>query len=165
MPRGRSNEFLRPVSQQISDEYFRTGTVSQEAMNDLFKQAYDLGIVQDREFYDQYKHIKVHLRSTGVTLSQQDQVDIADFKDFRTRARYVLKIKDEGGVPVDVVRKVKDDLLNEVFRTVRLVLLIELSTGFADRFQHSMLIHIFCGHIDHANCYIRAMIGYSLQAG
>ena len=90
VPYGRSLEYLRPVIQEISDEFFRTGTVSQEAMDSLFEKAYELGVVQDREFFDQYKPIKDHLRTTAVMLSEQDRADIA--KAYRHMSKKVKAV-------------------------------------------------------------------------
>lgn len=115
VPKGVSRESLKPIVQQISAEYLRSGTVSQETVDRLFDEAYEKGVVEDREFYDQYKHIKDHLRTTAVTLSQQDRADIADFDDFRKRARNLLKIKDEGGLPVDSAYQELSDMAPELF--------------------------------------------------
>ena len=62
VPKGVSRESLKPIVEQISTEYLRSGTVSQETVDRLFDEAYEKGVVEDREFYDQYKHIKDHLR-------------------------------------------------------------------------------------------------------
>ena len=62
VPKGVSRESLKPIVEQISAEYLRSGTVSQETVDRLFDEAYEKGVVEDREFYDQYKHINDHLR-------------------------------------------------------------------------------------------------------
>lgn len=115
VPKGVSRESLKPIVQQISDEYLRTGTVSQETVDRLFDEAYENGVVEDREYFDQYKHIKDHLRTTAVTLSQQDQPDIVDFDEFRKQARRLLKIKDEGGLPVGSAYQELNDMAPELF--------------------------------------------------
>lgn len=101
MPYHAKRESLKPIVQQISDEFLKTGKVSDETVNSLFETAYEAGIVANSEFYDTYKNVKDHLRTTKVTISQQDQADIADFKDFRSRAWGTLRIVNEGGLPVD----------------------------------------------------------------
>lgn len=102
VPRYIRYNVLKNVVHEISDEYLKNGTVSDEKTAELFDRAYTEGIVKDAEFYNQYKHIKDHLRTTGVTISEQDRYDIADYKDFRKRATGTLRILNEGGLPVDV---------------------------------------------------------------
>lgn len=70
-------------------------------MERLFEDAYSRGVVANREFYDTYKPVKDYLRTVSLTLSQQDRADIADFKDFRKRNLGLLRLRDEGGTPVD----------------------------------------------------------------
>lgn len=115
VPYHAKRDTLKPIIQEISNEYLRTGTVSDETVNRLFDEAYEAGVVIDREFFDQYKHIKDHLRTTSVTISQQDQADIADFKDFRKRAWGTLRIVKEGGLPVDSAYHELQEMAPELF--------------------------------------------------
>lgn len=115
VPYHARRESLKPIVQQISDEFLKTGKVSDETVNSLFETAYEAGIVADREFYDTYKNVKDHLRTTKVTISQQDQADIADFKDFRSRAWGTLRIVNEGGLPVDTAYQELNDMAPNLF--------------------------------------------------
>lgn len=101
VPRYARYNNLKGIIQEISDVYLADGTISDEKMAELFDKAYAEGIVADSAFYDQYKEIKDHLRTYGVTLSEHDRSDIADFDDFRKRAFGTIRILNEGGVPVD----------------------------------------------------------------
>lgn len=101
VPRSAMQEHLQGIVEEITGEYLNSGTVSDEKLGELFDKAYSQGIVTDREFYDQYKHIKDHLRTTAVTLSEQDRSNIADFQDFRNRQFGRLRIVNQGGLPVD----------------------------------------------------------------
>lgn len=115
VPYHAQRDNLKPMIEAISDEYLRTGMVSRETRDDLFQKAYDAGVVIDREFYDQYKEIKDHLRDTPVTLSTQDQADIADFRDFRKRAYGTLRIVNKGGLPVDSAYHELHEMAPELF--------------------------------------------------
>lgn len=101
VPRTARRDFLAQVVRAIINEYLQNGTVSQQTIDGLFQQAYAQGVVADEEYYNQYKHIKDHIRTTAVTLAKQDRSDIADFNDFRRRAGGLLRIKNAGGLPVD----------------------------------------------------------------
>lgn len=102
VPKLVGREHLQPAVRYMSQEYLTTGKVSQETLDSIFESAYQNGIVVETEFYDQYKHIRDHIRKQAVTLSAEDQADIADFGQFRKTAVGLLKIKNEGGLPVDV---------------------------------------------------------------
>lgn len=115
VPYHAKRDTLKPMIQQLSDEYLSTGTISQESMDKLFEEAYEAGVVIDREFYDQYKHVKDHLRATAVTISQQDQADIADFQDFRRRSFGTLRITKEGGMPVDSYYRELQEMAPDLF--------------------------------------------------
>lgn len=101
VPRYARYNSLKEIIQEISNAYLQEGTISDEKLTELFDKAYAAGIVTDAEFYNQYKEIKDHLRTYGVTISDRDKGDIPDFNDFRKRAMGTLRIVNEGGVPVD----------------------------------------------------------------
>lgn len=101
IPRYAQWDTVRPVIQEMSDEFLKTGRISDDVIAKAFDTAYDQGKVVDREFYDQYKDVKDYLRSTAVTLSERDRADIADFNQWRKGAFGTLRIVNEGGMPVD----------------------------------------------------------------
>jgi len=100
VPLHAQRESLRPIMQEIADEYLRTGRIDNEKFDELFDKTYAQGIVIDRTFYEENKEIKNHLRTTGVTLSDKDKADIADWNDFQRRAWNTVKIVNDG-LPVD----------------------------------------------------------------
>lgn len=96
----QNRETLQQLVREIADEYLTEGRVSDEKMDFLFDRGYAEGIVEDATFYNENKEIKNHLRSLGVTLSEQDQSDIADYNDFKRRAFGTVRIV-KNGIPVD----------------------------------------------------------------
>ena len=115
VPKFASREHLKGIVQEISNEYLVNGTVSAEKADLLFDKAYAQGVIVDKAFYDEYKDIKTYLRKTGVTISERDQADIADFQDFRRRAFGTLSIKKEGGLPVDSAYHELNTMAPELF--------------------------------------------------
>ncbi len=115
VPPVRNKDYLNSMVQEIADEVLQTGQVSDETLTRVFDEAFELGVKQDRQFYDDYKHIKDHLRTTAVTLREQDRADIADYDDFRRRAAFKLLIKNEGGLPVDTAYDELRDMAPELF--------------------------------------------------
>lgn len=91
---GRSE--LRPIAEQIADEYFREGTVSEESGAELFEEAYANGIIRDDEFYRENKPILDYLRTTPIRVSETVKSDIADFNDWRKRQFGRLRISEDG---------------------------------------------------------------------
>lgn len=91
---GRSE--LRPIAEQIADEYFREGTVSEESGAELFEEAYANGIIRDDEFYRENKPILDYLRTTPIRVSETVKSDIADFNDWRKRRFGRLRISEDG---------------------------------------------------------------------
>ena len=108
-------DFLQEIVQEISNEYLRTGTVADEVIDRLFDTAYQQGVVVDAEFYNQYKDLKEHLRTLPLTISKQDQSDIADFANFKRKAFGTLRIVNEGGMPVDSAYEELRDMAPELF--------------------------------------------------
>lgn len=115
VPRYARYNSLKEIIQEISNTYLADGTISDEKMSELFDKAYAAGIVTDAEFYNQYKEIKDHLRTYGVTISDRDKSDIPDFDDFRKRAFGTLRILKEGGVPVDTAYDELRNMAPELF--------------------------------------------------
>jgi hypothetical protein len=102
VPRQASRDFLKPIVTELADEYMKQGTISPEVRDRLFDTAWEQGRVVDQEFYDTYKEVKDHLRTTAVTISETDR-DSRDWEEFRKSAFGTLKIVNEGGTPVDVL--------------------------------------------------------------
>lgn len=115
VPKLAGREYLTPIIQEMADEYLEKGSISPETRQLLFEKAYAQAVIVDAEFYEQYKHIKDHLRTTPVTISDRDKLDIADFNDFRKRAFGSLKIVNEGGLPVDAAYQELQSMAPELF--------------------------------------------------
>ena len=115
VPAFARREYLQDIVREISDEYLASGTVRQETIDRLFETAYEEGIVVDDEYYREYKHIKDHLRTQAITISEQDKRDIADFNDFRKSAFGSLRIVNDGGLPVDVAYQELQGMAGELF--------------------------------------------------
>ena len=115
VPKLAGREYLTPIIQEMADEYLEKGNISPESRQLLFEKAYSQAVIVDAEFYEQYKHIKDHLRTTPVTISDRDKLDIADFNDFRKRAFGSLKIVNEGGLPVDAAYQELQSMAPELF--------------------------------------------------
>lgn len=115
VPKLAGREYLTPIIQEMADEYLEKGSISSETRQLLFEKAYSQAVIVDAEFYEQYKHIKDHLRTTPVTISDRDKLDIADFNDFRKRAFGSLKIVNEGGLPVDAAYQELQSMAPELF--------------------------------------------------
>lgn len=104
VPYAARRDSLRPVVQEITLEYMRTGTVSTETVDELFERAYEAGIVINREYYDQYKEVLDYLKNTQLRVSQDIVGDIPDFEDFSKANFGRLRISTrEGSSNVDQV--------------------------------------------------------------
>lgn len=117
VPKRAGREFIEPVVRYISEEFLNTGTVNQQALDSLFNRAYEAGIIVERDYYDQYKFVRDHLLHTPLTLSEVDRSDIADFDQFRKSAFGLIKLKNEGGLPVDVAYMELQRMAPELFPT------------------------------------------------
>lgn len=115
VPRAAQRDFLQDVVRKISEEYLTQGRVSKETTDNLFEQAYEQGVVVEREFYENYKDVKDFLRSTAINVGEELRGDIADFNDWRCSAFGSLRLVDEGGRGVDSVYRQAQELAHELF--------------------------------------------------
>ncbi len=115
IPYRARQEVLKPQLDGLINEYLRTGSISQERIDQSFEAAYAQGREISREFYDQYKDIKDQMRGTRLTLSDTDKADIADFNEFRKSAFGRLRIANEGGLPVDTAYQSLREAAPELF--------------------------------------------------
>lgn len=114
VPYYAKREKLMPIMQKLSDTYLETGRINSETEQQLYDEALDQMLVINREFYDQYKDVKDWIRTVGVSLSKQDQADIADFADFKKRAFGTVKIVKDG-TPVDTAYRELREMAPELF--------------------------------------------------
>ena len=115
VPKAAQRKFLQDIVQGISAEYLSTGQVSQETRDQLFEQAYEQGVVADREYYDNYKHVRDYLRSTPITVSEQVKGDITDYGGWRRGAFGTLRLVKSGGIGVDTAYMELQDMAPGLF--------------------------------------------------
>ena len=119
IPYRARRDILTGTVQQMSEEYLQTGRVSEETRQSLFEEAYEAGIVQDREFLDQYQGLRDYLRDTTLQISKKDSADIPDFNDYRRRNFGRLNISTSGGTNIDQVYKELAETWPEFFNEYR----------------------------------------------
>lgn len=100
VPRKARKGFLDGVVRSISAAYLDIGTIPDSTLDRLFNQAYDAGVVVDRQFYDQYKDIRNHIRKQPLSISEWASADIPDFWAFRRKAFGEVMLSNDG-LPVD----------------------------------------------------------------
>ena len=83
VPRAARRDYLKGITREVSEEYLRDGRVSQETLDRLFDEAYEQGVVADRDFYNEYGDLRRFLHDTRLEVAQEDANDIPDFNDFR----------------------------------------------------------------------------------
>lgn len=115
VPKFAQKEYLNEIAQEISEEYLKTGTVSEETKNKLFETAWENGRHIDDEFYNTYKDIKDYLKTQSVTLSETDKADITDWNQFKNSAFGSLRIVNKGGLPVDTAYQELQGMAPELF--------------------------------------------------
>lgn len=115
VPKFAQREYLNEIAQEISEEYLKTGTVSEETKNELFETAWENGRHIDDEFYNTYKDIKDYLKTQSVTLSETDKADITDWNQFKNSAFGTLRIVNKGGLPVDTAYQELQGMAPELF--------------------------------------------------
>lgn len=101
VPYHANREYLMPMVQELATEYMTAGEISEGTKTAVFEKAWDEGIEVDNEFYNAYKPLKDRLRNTAVMLAEQDRADIPDWNNARKNMFGVLRIVNQGGMPVD----------------------------------------------------------------
>ena len=115
VPKFAQKEYLNEIAQEISEEYLKTGTVSEATKNEHFETAWENGKAVADEFYNTYKDIKDYLRTQSVTLAETDKTNIADWNNFRKSALGTLRIVNKGGLPVDTAYQELQGMAPELF--------------------------------------------------
>ena len=110
VPASGVRELQNGLVRDLMEDFQQTGELNEEKLEAIAQEAFARGLVIDSEFYNTYKPIKDYLRTTKITISEQDQADIPDFGLFKKRAFGTLRIVREGGLPVDTAYQ---ELLNE----------------------------------------------------
>ena len=97
VPRTAQRDYLKGIARKLTEEYMQQGHVSQETMDRMFDEAYDRGVIVDRDYYDEYKDLRDYLRKADLQISREDAADIQDFNDFRKSNFGRLKISTKSG--------------------------------------------------------------------
>ena len=119
IPYKARRDILTGAVREMSEEYLSTGKISEKTRRSLFEEAYEAGIVQDREFLDQYQGLRDYLRNTTLEISKKDSADIPDFNDYRRRNFGRLNISTQGGTNIDQVYKELSEIWPEFFNEQR----------------------------------------------
>lgn len=119
IPYRARRDILTNAVREMSEEYLSTGKISENTRRSLFEEAYEAGIVQDREFLDQYQGLRDYLRDTTLRISKEDSADIPDFNDYRRRNFGRLNISTQGGTNIDQVYKELSEIWPELFNEQR----------------------------------------------
>lgn len=119
IPYRARRDILTGAVREMSEEYLSTGKISEKTRRSLFEEAYEAGIVQDREFLDQYQGLRDYLRDTTLRISKEDSADIPDFNDYRRRNFGRLNISTQGGTNIDQVYKEISEIWPELFNEQR----------------------------------------------
>ncbi len=100
---GTAREFLKPIIQEMSSEYMKTGKLSDETIDRLFEEAYKNGKKVNDEAYKEYADLRNYLRNTKIYIDKEDASDIPDF--FKEIRRYMgrLSVSSTNGTSVDSI--------------------------------------------------------------
>ena len=119
VPGQAGREFLNPIVEKLADEYLKNGTISPEIRDRLFDTAWEQGRVVDQEFYDTYKEVKDYLRTTAITISEEDR-DNRDWAEFRKQSFGTLRLVNEGGLPVDTAWGELEEMAPALFNEAKI---------------------------------------------
>lgn len=95
-----SREFLKGPLTDATEEYLRSGKISEETRRKLFDAAWDEGRVILDDFYNDHKHIRDMIRTTPLN-ADSVKGDIADYGAFRKEHMGTLKLVSNGGSNID----------------------------------------------------------------
>lgn len=115
VPRRAQREFLRDIASEISSEYLRRGTVSQETTDRLFERAYQEGVKADQAFAEEYDDLRRFLRDRRLTISPEDAADIPDFEQWRRAHFGRLNVGTRGDPNVDQIYQELSHNWSELF--------------------------------------------------
>ena len=96
---------------------FKEGDVASAASTAYYAAEHiveNLQLIDDTAFHN-YKALRDTMRTTAVTISEEDKASIPDFKDFRKRNMGRLRIVNEGGIPVDTLYQELCEVYPELF--------------------------------------------------
>ena len=106
---------MRDIASEISSEYLRRGTVSQETTDRLFERAYQEGVKADQAFAEEYDDLRRFLRDRRLTISPEDTADIPDFEQWRRAHFGRLNVGTRGDPNVDQIYQELSHNWSELF--------------------------------------------------
>lgn len=101
VPLGQSREFLKPIVQEITNEYLTNGKMSMSTINRLFDEGYKNGQKINDTLYYEYEDLRKTLKDTKVKVSDEISKSIPDYVDFRKRHIGNLSLNKVTGIEVD----------------------------------------------------------------
>ena len=114
VPAQARREVLRPIAEDALRTFFADGQLDRAKLDELFETAYQAGVEEETEFWEQYGDLKKFIRDQKISISEEDRADIADFNLFRKAAFGTLTISKDG-LPVDVAYQQLRETAPELF--------------------------------------------------
>ncbi|MGN1122513.1 MAG: hypothetical protein ACI4RV_09110, partial [Eubacteriales bacterium] len=100
VPYRAKHDFLADTVIALSDEFLKTGNISQGTVDKVFETAYENGIEADMEFYDRYKEVKSYFRTKAIAVSDDIKRDFPDWNTFRQSTMGTMRLVNEGNYSV-----------------------------------------------------------------
>ena len=91
---------IKDAVTKLSDKYLSGGEITKEDTNNLLEKILESAIVEEAEFYNEYKDVKERVKNTPILVSSTIKDDI-DYNDFRKSTFGNLKLVSKDGIPVD----------------------------------------------------------------
>ncbi len=112
---GTARELFKPIIKEISNEYMKTGKLSEETVDRLFEEAYKNGRKVNDEAYKEYADLRNYLRNTKIYIDKEDANDIPDF--FKEIRRYMgrLSVSSTNGTSVDSIYQELNEMYPSLF--------------------------------------------------
>ena len=101
VPQNTRYRGLHEVVTEMADEYLAKGTISEDKISELFDKAYANGVRDSKEYFDKYKDIQKTIKTTAVTLTEEDRKLIPE--KFSKTVWYNTRLVDSGGLTVEAL--------------------------------------------------------------
>lgn len=115
MPFGQNVRQTRELLNDMTNEYLKTGDISQETINETFGKVYEEGVKLEKAFYEKIEHLAPQLRQTAITLTAEEQEAIGDYETVKRRARGKLNVVESGGKSLNEVYEAMSKRAPELF--------------------------------------------------
>lgn len=94
------NDRMMDIIHEMSDEYLRTGAISDDTQNKLYKRLIEEGKAVNREFFEKYEKVLKHMRKQKITVSREEQKEIVNYREIKDRAWPNIQLVTNGGTTV-----------------------------------------------------------------